>query len=416
MSAEATPGASGRATFAAAGEDTPPRIGGRLPEAVLRPSSVEEVREALAAAGRDGLGVVPLGAGTDPGCEAPDRPFVVLSTRALDGIEDYEPADLTVTARAGTRLGQLATELSARGQWLPADPPHARRRTLGGLVATGAAGPLGTAYGAPRDHVLGLTVVTGDGRILRLGGRVMKNVAGFDLVKLVVGSRGTLGIVVSATVRLFPLPEEDRALVFPADGAAAMAAAALGVATAPVVPASAVLVAPAPAGTDAAAALVVRLQGSRATVEADERRLRSTLGGDGTCVAGPAAGPLLEAVADHAAAGELVVRGTALPTAMAALIEAFARALPGADVSVDPLRGRVRAGLPAAEGIDAEALLALRRDVEGRGGSLVLERAPPVLAASVGAYGSPGSARTIGAALRTRFDPGGVLSPGRFLP
>jgi len=161
--AAALEGAFPDGTFEAPVEADAWAVGGARPLGIASPGSVDELRQVLAGAARAGVGVVPLGGGTDRGCEAPSGPFVVLSTRRLAGIEDYEPADLTVTAAAGTTLGDLERALTERGQWLPVDPPHRLRRTLGGLVATGTAGPLGTTYGAPRDHVLGLTVVTGDG-------------------------------------------------------------------------------------------------------------------------------------------------------------------------------------------------------------------------------------------------------------
>jgi glycolate oxidase FAD binding subunit len=154
----------------------------------------------------------------------------------IAGIQHFEPADLTLTAAAGTRVAEIEEALAPHGQWLPFDPPFAPRRSLGGLVASGARGPLSAAYGAPRDHVLGVTVVTGDGRVLELGGRVMKNVAGFDMVKLWVGSRGTLGVVVSATVRVFPTPEVDRALVLADRPVDELVRVGRLVATAPVAP------------------------------------------------------------------------------------------------------------------------------------------------------------------------------------
>ncbi|NJD19669.1 MAG: FAD-binding oxidoreductase, partial [Gemmatimonadetes bacterium] len=213
LPAGALPGADAREVWA---------LGGCLPQAVAEPGTVEEIQAVLAAARAGGFAVVPMGGVTDPGAEAPRGPFVVLSTRRLAGVDDYRPSDLTVTARAGTTLATLGSTLAERGQWLPVDPPFAPRKSLGGLVATGAAGSLGMAYGTPRDHVLGLSVVTGDGRLLSLGGRVMKNVAGFDLVKLMVGSRGTLGIITSATLRLFPRPAEDRAVVLRGEGVGAL--------------------------------------------------------------------------------------------------------------------------------------------------------------------------------------------------
>lgn len=389
-------------------------VGGARPEAVVTPSSSQEVVDVLASATRASVGIVPLGRGTDVGCEPPTGPWVALSTADLGGIEDYEPADLTVTAGAGTTLGELADELSAHGQWLPADPPFFHRRTLGGLVATGAAGPLATTYGAPRDHVLGLTVVTGDGRVLELGGRVMKNVAGFDLVKLVVGSRGTLGVVTSATVRLFPRPEEERVLVVAGARPGDLVAAARAVATSPVVPASAVLVSPPPPGVAGEAALLVRLQGASAAVEAEEARLLAGARLEAVRFGGPQATSLLSA-GDHAASADLVVRAAALPALLSGLLSAVTDALPGAMISADVLAGRLRAGVVDGAAVDAATLATLRRRVEAVGGGVVLERASQALAVAVHAYGDRGRAGALGAALRARFDPHGVLSPGRFV-
>lgn len=380
------------------------------PERVVTPTSVEEVRDALAAAVADGLAVRPVGGGTDPGCTPADRPYVALSTAGLAEVEDYEPADLTVTAGAGVVLGGLARTLADQGQWLPADPPHVDRRTLGGLVATGASGPLGVAYGTPRDHVLGLTLVTGDGRVLRLGGRVMKNVAGFDLVKLAVGSRGTLGVVTSASVRLFPWPEVDRVLVVRGANPAALLAPARAVATSSVVPASAVLVAEA----SGEARLLVRLQGARATVDADEARLMAGLSTVADRATDHEAPGLVKLAADHAATGPLVVRVKAWPASLGAALSAVHDALPGAALAADVISGRVRASTGHAGDVSAEALSELRRRAEALGGGLVLERAPAELVTQVGAYGSNGRAAAFMRELRHRFDPEGLFLAGGF--
>ncbi len=387
------------------------------PARVVAPASAEEVCEVLADAEAEGLAVVPVGGGSDPGCVPPARPWIALSTRALAEVEDYEPADLTITAGAGVVLGDLDRVLGAQRQWLPSDPPHAVRRTLGGLVASGAVGPLGLTYGAPRDHVLGLTLVTGDGRILRLGGRVMKNVAGFDLVKLVVGSRGTLGVVVSATVRLFPRPEEDRLLVVRADHPAALVPVARRVAMSAVVPASAVLVAPVPEtlGDGGTSALVVRLHGARAAVQADEERLRRELAAEIGRIPGAASPGIAQALADHASAGEVRVRVTALPAALGTVLSAVADALGAAVVVADVLSGRVRAEVVNAEEVDAGALGTLRQRVEALGGSMTLERAPTHVVAAAGAFGDRGAQGSFMHDLRARFDPRGLLSPGMFV-
>jgi glycolate oxidase FAD binding subunit len=384
-------------------------VGGAEPLAVALPATAEEVQGVLALAAAEGIGVVPLGGRTDPGSEVPSGRFMVLGTARLGGIHDYEPADLTVTAGAGTTLGELGAVLAERGQWLPADPPFAPRRTLGGMVATGAAGPLGTAYGAPRDHVLGLTVVTGDGKVLRLGGRVMKNVAGFDLVKLMVGSRGTLGVVTSASVRLFPCPEEDRVLACSAASPGDLLGVARALATGPVVPASAVLL-----SGGGEATLSVRIQGAASAVSADRSRLLPPGASFGEVPSGEV-GAFLERVRDHAAAHAVVVRASALPGNLADVVDAVGSAVADGDVAIDVLTGRVRWGTSDPAGVDVAALAALRGRLATMGGSMTLERAPQDLLARVSAHASGGRVGALSLALRARFDPGGVLSPGRFV-
>jgi len=387
-------------------------VGGSTPEAVVEPGSLEEVRAVLAAAVSGGFSVVPLGGRTDPGAEPPRGRFVVLSTRRLDGIEEYAPADLTVTAKGGTTLQSLDAALAEQGQWLPVDPPFAPRRTVGGLVATGAAGALGMAYGTPRDHVLGLTVVTGDGRVLRLGGRVMKNVAGFDLVKLMVGSRGTLGVVVSACMRLFPRPADERVLLLSAESPGALLEAARRVLTASVVPASALLLAPAPASSGGGA-LVVRVQGARAAVDADARKLLGPSLPRAQILDGPEAQRLLTAARDHATGHRVVVRASALPGLLPEVLSAIQENVPVATVAADVMSGRVRVGLEPSDS-DPTPLLLLRDRLRILGGSLVLERMEPWQAYPMPAYGSRGRPGALDRALRARFDPGGILSPGRF--
>ncbi len=191
-------------------------VGGRRPDAVALPGNDEEVAALLRVAGREGWTVAPAGRG--PEVEGPvlrERPLVVLSTSRLQRLVDYEPSNLTIRAGAGSTLGQLGDRLEAEGQRLALDPPGGEARSLGGVLASGAAGPLAAGFGRPRDQVLGLVLVTGDGRVLRLGGDVVKNVAGFDLVRLAVGSRGTLGVITEAALRLHPLPEVDRTWALP---------------------------------------------------------------------------------------------------------------------------------------------------------------------------------------------------------
>src|SRR5690606_29916814 len=246
--------------------------------------------------------VVPIGTGRHLPRVRTQEPYVVLSVAGMAGIELYEPADLTFTAAAGTTLGFLATELARHRQWLPFDPPGADERSLGGLVAAGLGGPLGSGwYGDLRNHVLAATAVLGDGRVVRLGGRVVKNVAGFDLLRPLVGSGGTLAVLTSICVRVFPVPATDRVLLFGAADVDEAARLAMALARAPVQPASAtVLTGPAlpePAlpevrreDGDGAFGLLVRLHGSEGAVEAERARLEGVLGAGSSRVA-PASVP-----------------------------------------------------------------------------------------------------------------------------
>lgn len=192
-------------------------VRGVLPSAVVSPGSEAEVSAVLAAATAAGLAVVVRGGGTKLDWGAPpSRCDLVLSTTRLEGIVDHEPADLVCVARAGTTLAALQARLaSTEGfrQRLMLDPPHADGATLGGVVATAASGPLRTRFGTPRDLVIGASFVLSDGTIGRSGGKVVKNVAGFDVAKLLAGSLGTLAVITELAVRLHPLPAASATVV-----------------------------------------------------------------------------------------------------------------------------------------------------------------------------------------------------------
>jgi len=147
----------------------------------------------------------------------------ILDTRALQGIVSYDPAELVVTVRAGTPLAQLETALTECGQMLPFEPPHfGRTATVGGCIAAGLAGPRRATCGAPRDFVLGVTLMNGRGELLRFGGRVMKNVAGYDVARLLAGAMGTLGLLVEVSLKVLPRPVAEATLRFDLDEATAI--------------------------------------------------------------------------------------------------------------------------------------------------------------------------------------------------
>ena len=179
--------------------------------------SVAGIRELLLDAAKRGAPVRVAGRGTWLDAGRPVRATEIVSTRELCGITEYVPGDLTLTARAGTTLGELRDVTRAHGQWLALDPAGSDEGTLGATVATASSGPLRSLFGAPRDLVLGVEFVTGAGVVARGGGRVVKNVAGFDLTRLLTGSWGTLGVITEVTVRLHARPEADESVAVSVD-------------------------------------------------------------------------------------------------------------------------------------------------------------------------------------------------------
>jgi glycolate oxidase FAD binding subunit len=192
-------------------------VRGRSPSAVVSPGDESEVAAVLAAATAHHLAVVPRGGGTKLEWGAPPaRCDIILSTSRIEGIVDHEPADLVCVVRAGTTLAALQERLaSTHGfrQRLMLDPPQGDGATLGGVVATAASGSLRTRFGTPRDLVIGASFVLSDGTAGRSGGKVVKNVAGFDVAKLLVGSLGTLAVITEVAFRLHPLPPASRTVV-----------------------------------------------------------------------------------------------------------------------------------------------------------------------------------------------------------
>ncbi|HEX2265498.1 MAG TPA: FAD-binding protein, partial [Solirubrobacterales bacterium] len=171
--------------------------------ATLEAEAVDEVRRAV----RECESVLPRGGGTKPALSRAPEGTTTVDVSELTGIVEYEPEELTFTARAGTPIGEIAGALAENGHFLPFDPPFANAgATLGGAVAAGAAGPLRYRNGGVRDFILGVRFVDGKGRVVTGGGRVVKNAAGFDLPKLMVGSAGRLGVMLELSMKVFPAP------------------------------------------------------------------------------------------------------------------------------------------------------------------------------------------------------------------
>ncbi|MGK2935639.1 MAG: FAD-binding oxidoreductase [Gemmatimonadaceae bacterium] len=217
--------------------------------AVITPDTLDGISSAVTAAANEGRALRIAGRGSWLDAGGPVTASDVLSLASHSGIVDYVPGDLTITVRAGTPLAEIATATREHGQWLPLDPPGSPDGTIGATVATGSYGPLATAFGRPRDQVLGLESVSGTGEVITVGSRVVKNVAGFDLTRLLVGSWGTLGVITQITLRLRARGDVDRtAAVVIATRGQKLAASLSAARAARLAPAALELLSPAVAG------------------------------------------------------------------------------------------------------------------------------------------------------------------------
>jgi len=404
----------------------------RVPEAVVFPDSEEQVAAVLSLCNTHGWSCMPAGKGTWLfGGQPPGRLDVVMSLTRLDRIVEYEPGDLTVTAQAGMGLDLLARNTGPEGQWLPLDPPGLARGTLGAMVSTGSAGSLQAGYATVRDHLLGATLVRPDGTALRLGGRVVKNVAGFDVLKMTVGSWGSMGVLTSLTVRLHPRPAVDRAILFSSAGDGTLGTLGTELARLPLPISALDLLVPGDAeraGPGAIPLVVVRVADSVAVAE-EVTRTVTELAPDSPerVLDGPEAAKLFQNVQAVEEGAELVLRLRALPDRLPRLLE-LAESV---RQIVDPNRGF---GMRQAAHVQTGVLrIIVARLARGDGwldrvesvvtelrGALSLERGtlrisqgPPPLLDRVGAWGPSGAEAEIIAGLKQEFDPEGIMAPGR---
>ncbi|MGA5758280.1 FAD-binding oxidoreductase [Nonomuraea bangladeshensis] len=368
-------------------------VGGVLPRWVALPESVDEVAAVLRACAERDLAVVPAGGGTKLHWGAPpERCDVRLGLSRLDKILEHAAGDLVVRAQAGVTMGALAAALADEGQELAVDAPE--DATVGGTLATGAAGPRAFRYGTPRDLLIGVTVVLADGTVARSGGKVVKNVAGYDLGKLFTGSYGTLGVIAEATFRLHPLPAARR-WVRAEVGAADLPGIAAALAASQAEPSAAEVDRPEPG---ARPVLAVLAEGAAA--ESRAAALRELVGGGEISDAPPPWWGLVPR-------DETLVEARFPATGLAAVLEAAERA--GLALRGSVLSGRVL--LAPAAPVEAEVLAGLRRRVEAAGGRVNVLAAPH---AGLDRWGQV-SALPLMRRVKERFDPGRRMSPGRFV-
>lgn len=378
----------------------------------IRPADAEACAAELARLSRERRAVRVRGGGTKDHLGDLAPVDTVLETLALSGIVDHVAADLTITARAGTRFAEVQRALADHGQFLPLDPPHASGATLGGIVAANSAGFWRARHGGPRDLLIGTTTALADGTLARSGGRVVKNVAGYDLNKLLVGSLGTLGVIVETTFKVLPVPPARGALRATLRRGADAFALTDALARTSLRPSALVVERSGGAWHAVVAAHGPAPLVSRTLAEAAALARKagpSTEGADDPEDLLRPARALAEEVADGA-----VVRA-ALPLSAqrafaetASGIEGFARLV--ADAGSGIVRAHLR-GEDAVVIAGADTLLAAAAVL---GGSARVERRDAALAASLGAWGATKpSGHFLMARIKEAFDPHGVLEPGR---
>jgi FAD/FMN-containing dehydrogenase len=328
-----------------------------------------------------------------------------ISTRALDQVVSVSPADLVATVQAGTPFEALRRRLAEDGMWLALDPPGRPERSLGSIVATGTSGPLRHGFGPVRDHVLGCAVATGDGRLVRAGGRVVKNVAGYDLTKLQVGGFGGFGIITELHLRLRALPRADITLI--AKGTRdTLSSAARDLVEAQILPSALELLSPALAA-ESEWVLAARFLGTDAAVQSDIRRLHS----EGEIAWAPIPTERTAAfwsnVARGSLAGPITFRLGVLANGVDDTIDLLAHDLDEGLVSAGPGSGMIRWTGEAS----VERLRAVRRAAASREIPMTLERAPWTIRRALGHFGAyrEGVGQLVGR-LRDSFDPGQCLS------
>jgi glycolate dehydrogenase FAD-binding subunit len=414
---------------------------GQVPDCVIYPNSAEQVALALKCTAENGLAVIASGGITKLGIgNLPGRYDVALCTRNINQIRYYEPSDLTAGVGAGMALKDFQNLLKTDGLWLPLDPYESGNATLGGIVATNASGPLRHFFGAPRDMVVGMQIATTEGKLIRTGGRVVKNVAGYDLGKLMIGSYGTLGVIAEVNLKLFPLPADRQTFVLSTGTLGIARDVRRSILTSPIQPLRMVLV-------DAGAVGMVNV-GNKPDQPNNEPQIWLEAGGSPSVVErtrkeldalGRAVGAKVHTCAREGAeriwqtisdfngrivrthAGAVVLKGS-MPIANVEEFLSLARQeaenekVGTASVAQSGV-GVLQMGLLNLQSASQAAGLIrrIRKAAEKTGGALSVISASADVKAQVDVWGTPGTGFALMRKLKAAWDPKGTLAPGRFV-
>jgi glycolate oxidase FAD binding subunit len=397
-----------------------PLIDGVSPDRIVAPGSPEEVADILAEAADRSLAVAPIGGGTALGLgNVPERLDLAVSTERLNGVLDYEPMDLVLSVGAGARFSAVQAILAEHGQGIPLEAPLDADATIGGLIATALAGPRRLGSGSLRDLLIGISVAHPSGTVTKAGGMVVKNVTGFDLTRMYLGSLGTLGVIVSANFKVLPRPRSEATLLLRVPTFESGAVAASAIRASSIQPVALELT---QAGTDWR--LAVRIEGRETTVTAAACRLLELVKLESERLDGPESTAWWRSYVDAQAPSaqsvrEVVVRCGVRPRGTVDLLQKAldlvnARSLSATYIAASLGLGSLLLRLEASETITGSLLVELQHDLQAVADTVSILAADPAAKRSVDVWGKAPGTLDVMQSLKDQFDPAHVLNPGRF--
>ncbi len=415
---------------------------GCFPKAVVLPASIQEIQDVLQFAAKRDLSVIPAGTGTKLGIgNLPPKIDMVLATTRLNDVIEYEPADLTVTVEAGIRLVDLQKELAKHRQYLVLNPPYAEQCTIGGIVAANASGSFRLRHGTARNQVLGLRVVHANGTVVKSGGKVVKNVAGYDLNKLYIGAFGTLGIITEVALKLSPIPTRQAAIAVEfhdIHNAANTGLSIVGSQTLPMFVNLFINFDPMRVETDGQGSntadrgtftLIAGFGGDPETVAWQLTQSQEIVKQNGamgvTTIEGEPYQRLQKTIqefsADNGETENVIAKINLKRTDIAEFAGHIADSSWGSDVQMMLLLGSgvLYLTIPLVGETDfqylADVLMQLRQSAVEKRGNLIIETAPPELKRHIDVWGPVGDTLRLMKQVKAKFDAGGLLNPGRFV-
>jgi glycolate dehydrogenase FAD-binding subunit len=382
-------------------------VDGILPRFLVEPSSADDLSETIADLARERQSLVIRGAGTKlEWGRPPEAADVLLSTTRLNQVVAHRHGDLTVTVQTGASLADVNRQLATRRQWIPLDPPFGDRATIGGIVATNDSGPRRHRYGAPRDLIIGVEFVRADGKPAKGGGIVVKNVAGYDLPRLMTGSFGSLAVMTTATFKLFPLAPSSATVVAELDDPASLGTIVQKLLGSHLTPTALEFETP-------PLRLMVRFESIEAAVEQQSEHASELLR---ECGFASKTFQTTEEAAAWDRHGSSVFHGdgavvkiTTLPTDLPGILAKLAGRPTAGAAGVGVFSVRVDGNLDAQASVVGE----VRSHLAPGRGSAVVRRGSRELRKRIDAWGPMGDGLALMRAVKQQFDPAGLLNPGR---